>query len=127
MIKVLMSGDRQMSNGRSSASSMRRLGRTVDAAPVYIWIVNLHDAIRSGKWFETELRVQTMCVPSGKQHPAKTLEVGVLKDLFHETLRKTFAAVFGKDVNVGKVGESCLVGYDSSEADLLILVEDTET
>jgi hypothetical protein len=50
-----------------------------------------------------------------EQHAAKALKVRVLSDLLHEPPRQTFASMLEKDVNVRKIGERCLVGYDASK------------
>jgi len=89
--------------------------------------VNFHDAIRSCKRFETELRVQGVRVASREQHSSKTLKLGMSNDLLHETPRKPFAPMLWKNVHVRKVCEGCLVSYDAGKANLSALAKNTKT
>jgi len=88
--------------------------------------MNFHEAIRSSQWLESKLRVQSMRVASGEQDAAKTLQLRVASDVFHEPPRQTFAPMIGEDVNVGKVRESGLVRYHAGKAHLLAIVENAE-
>ena len=73
------------------------LGRPFGAS-VCIWIVNFHEALRSSKWLEAELRVERMCVASREQHAAESLKDRVSNELIHEAPRQTFTSMLRNNV-----------------------------
>ena len=67
-----------------------------------------------------------MSVASGENEAPQTLKLRVAHDLVHQPSGEPLSAVSLENVDVGQVGERCLVRNHAREAHLLAIEEDTK-
>src|ERR1043166_767983 len=73
-----------------------------------------------------ELPVKSVCIRGSEQPAAKSLQIGLRNERFHQPLAQTFAAVFFDDKDVADIGERRLVCNDTGESDLLTAAVNAE-